>query len=124
VILTDNGGEFSNVFAIENSHSGEQETHLFFCDPCQSSQKPYVEKNHTLVRDIIPKETSFDDFTQDTVNLIFSHVNGVKRKGLRGKTSYEVFVAMYSELIAKILGVEFVPAELVIQSPKLLKKSK
>ena len=39
-----------------------------------------VEKNHTLFRDIVPKGKSFDKFTQDTVNLIFSHVNSVKRK--------------------------------------------
>lgn len=89
VILTDNGGEFSNVFAVENALLGEQETHLFFCDPYESSQKPYVEKNHTLVRDIIPQGVSFDSFTQDTVNLTFSHVNGVKRKGLNGKAPYE-----------------------------------
>jgi len=52
VILTDNGGEFSNIFIFENSLKGDRETRLFFCDPCQSSQKPYVEKNHTLLRDV------------------------------------------------------------------------
>lgn len=76
--LTDNGGEFANVSAIENNLAGECETHLFFCDPYKSCQKPKVEKNHTLFRDIVPKGNSFDHFTQDTVNLIFSHVNSVK----------------------------------------------
>lgn len=70
LILTDNGVEFSNVYAIENNENGEQETKLFFCDPFQSSQKPYVEKNHTVLRDYIPKGTSFDDYTQDTIDLI------------------------------------------------------
>ena len=32
-------------------------------------------KNHTLFRDIVKTGTSFDDFTQESVNLIFSHVN-------------------------------------------------
>ena len=32
-ILTDNGGEFSNVFAFENDLDGNRETRLFFCDP-------------------------------------------------------------------------------------------
>ena len=54
VILTDNGGEFFDVFTIENNKNGEQETHLFFCDPMRSCQKPHVEKNHTLFRDIAP----------------------------------------------------------------------
>lgn len=120
--LTDNGGEFSNVSAIENNVTGECETHLFFCDPYKSCQKPKVEKNHTLFRDIVPKESSFDHFTQDTVNLIFSHVNSVKRKSLGGKTPYEMFAFTYGADIANLLGITPVPADKVIQSPSLLKK--
>lgn len=120
--ITDNGGEFSNVFAIENNDVGERETHLFFCDPYKSYQKPKVEKNHTLFRDIIPKGNSFDHFTQDTVNLIFSHINSVKRKSLAGKTPYEVFAFTYGAEIAKLLGITFIPADKVNQSPSILKK--
>jgi IS30 family transposase len=50
VLLTDNGGEFANVAAIENNLDGEKELSLFFCDPYRSCQKPKVEKNHTLFR--------------------------------------------------------------------------
>ena len=122
LILTDNGGEFANVCAVENSISdGEKESALFFCDPFQSSQKPKVEKNHTLFRDIVPKGDSFDCFSQKTVNLIFSHINSVKRKSLNGKTPYEMFAFAYSERIAALLGINSIPASLVIQSPKLLK---
>lgn len=122
ILLTDNGGEFSNVFAIENDANGDRETRLFFCDPSQSSQKSKVEKNHTLFRDIVPKGTPFDDYSQDTVDLIFSHVNGIKRKILNGKSPYEMFVFTFGEVIAKVLGIEYVPADQVIQSPKLLHK--
>ena len=52
LILTDNGGEFSNVSAFTNDLTGMIETLLFFCDPYRSSQKPKVEKNHTLFRDV------------------------------------------------------------------------
>jgi len=120
--LTDNGGEFSNVYAIEDNADGECETHLFFCDPYKSCQKPRVEKNHTLFRDIVPKGKSFDNFTQDTVNLIFSHVNSVKRKSLGGKTPYEVFTFTYGADIASLLGITTIPADKVIQSPILLKR--
>jgi transposase, IS30 family len=120
--LTDNGGEFSNVLAIENNVIGERETHLFFCDPYKSYQKPRVEKNHTLFRDIVPKGSSFDHFTQDTVNLIFSHVNSVKRKSLGGKSPYEVFAFTYGAEIATLLGITPVSAGEVNQSPSLLKK--
>ena len=121
LILTDNGGEFANVAAIENALSGEQETKLFFCDPCKAYQKPKVEKNHTLFRDIVPKGKSFDDFTQGTVDTIFSHVNSVKRKAFYGKTPFEMFSFAYGENIAAILGIEPISAQNVIQSPKLLK---
>lgn len=119
--LTDNGGEFSNVLAIENNAAGERETCLFFCDPYKAYQKPKVEKNHTLFRDIVPKGSSFDHFTQDTVNLIFSHVNSVKRKSLGGKSPYEVFTFTYGAEIATLLGITPVSAGEVNQSPSLLK---
>ena len=122
-LLTDNGGEFANVSAFTNNLEGDAETKLFFCDPYQASQKPRVEKNHTMFRDIVPKGRTFDHFTQDTVDLIFSHVNSVKRKSLNGKTPFEMFSFTYSENIAALLGIKEIPANDVIQSPKLLKIS-
>lgn len=122
LILTDNGGEFANTAAFEYAQDGEKETDLFFCDPMQSCQKPRVEKNHTLFRDIVPKGESFDSFTQNTVNLIFSHVNSVKRKSLNGKTPFEMFRFTYGEEIAEALGITCIPANRVCQSPLLLKR--
>lgn len=109
LILTDNGGEFSNVYATENNLEDTPAAKLFFCDPYQSSQKPHVEKNHTLFRDIVPKGESFDNFTQETVNLIFSHVNSVKRKSLNGKTSFEMFSFTYGSDIAALPGISEIP---------------
>ena len=120
IILTDNGGEFSNVLALENSPDGTKETYVFFCDPCQSSQKPHVEKNHTLFRDICPKGSSFDGLTQPMVNLIFSHVNSVKRKSLNGKTPYAMFSFLFGKDIAGLLGIVSIDADKVIQSLKLI----
>lgn len=122
LLLTDNGGEFANVSAFIANMDGEIESALYFCDPFRSSQKPKVEKNHTLFRDIVPKGESFDHFTQETVNLIFSHVNNVKRKSLNGKSPYEMFAFTYGEKIASLLGISYVLPSKVIQSPKLLKK--
>lgn len=121
LILTDNGSEFANVTAFESTLDGERESALYFCDPYQSSQKPRVEKNHTLFRDIVPQGESFDAFTQYTVNMIFSHVNSVKRKSLNGKTPYEMFAFAYGAEIAALLGIQPIPADKVMQSPKLLK---
>lgn len=121
ILLADNGGEFANISAFTDDLEGNAETYMFFCDPFCSSQKPRVEKNHTLFRDIVPKGESFDHFTQETVNLIFSHVNSIKRKSLNGKTPYEMFSFMFGENIASLLGISEILAADVIQSPKLLK---
>ena len=120
-LLTDNGGEFSNVFAFENDLFGQRETSLFFCDPNSPFQKPHVENNHTLFRSIVPKGTSFDNFSQNTVDMIFSHVNAVKRKQFNGKSAYDMFSFTYSEKMAAILGISSIDPLLVCQSPKLLK---
>jgi IS30 family transposase len=122
LLLTDNGGEFSNVSAFTDDLKGVAETDLFFCDPYCSSQKPKVEKNHTMFRDIVPKGTSFDPFSQDMVNIIFSHVNGVKRKIFSGKSPYDIFSFTYGGIVTEILGITEIPADDVIQSPILLKR--
>jgi IS30 family transposase len=121
LLLTDNGGEFADISAFMADLNGEMETRLFFCDPMQSCQKPKVEKNHTLFRDIVPKGESFDHFTQDTVNLIVSHGNSVKRKILNGKTPYEMFSFMFGADTASVLGIEIRSPADVSQSPRLLK---
>ena len=118
VILTDNGGEFVRVDDIEMDIRGEIK--LFFCDPNRSDQKGRIEKNHTLIRDILPKGTSFDNLTQEDINLVCSHVNNVKRAALNGKSAYEIFAFTYGEEIPKLLGISKIPAEDVCQSSKLL----
>ena len=122
LLLTDNGGEFANISAFMADLNGELETELFFCDPMQSCQKPKVEKNHTLFRDIVPKGESFDSFSQADVNFIFSHVNGVKRKKFNGKSPYDLFEFIYGEKIASLFGISHVPPNDVLQSPKLLRQ--
>ena len=118
VILTDNGREFARVDDIEMDVRGECK--LFFCDPNRSDQKGRIEKNHTLIRDILPKGTSFDNLTQEDINLVCSHVNSVKRAALNGKSAYELFAFTYGAEIPKLLGISKIPAEDVCQSSTLL----
>ena len=122
VLLTDNGGEFSIVSSYENDADGNLESHMFFCEPCSPHEKAHIEKNHTLFRDIVPTGTSFNEFTQDTVNLIFSHVNSVKRKQFNGKSAYEMFAFSYSEELAKAFGISKIDPKEVVQDKSLLKK--
>lgn len=121
VILTDNGGEFARVDDIEMDVRGELK--LFFCDPNRSDQKARIEKNHTMIRDILPKGTSFDNLTQENINLVCSHINSVKRATLNGKSAYELFAFTYGEELPELLGITPIPAEEVCQSPIVLQNN-
>ena len=101
VLLCDNGGEFSDVFSFENDDKGNREIPLFFCDPMCSSQKAH-------------------DFSQETVNLIFSHVNSVSRSIYMGKTPYDMFSFFYNDRFPSLLGIDRIPPDRVVQSPALL----
>ena len=113
--------EFSCVSVFENNLCGDKKTSVFFCNPNAPYQKPHMKNNHAFFRSIVPGGSSFDDFTQDTVNLIFSHVNAMLRKRFNGKSAYEMFCFAYSEELAHALGISFVDPKKAIQSPLLLK---
>ena len=80
VILTDNGVEFKDPESLEYTDNGCQRTRIFYCDPQAPWQKPHVEKNHTLIRRILPKGTSFSKLTKEDVNLVTCHINSVIRE--------------------------------------------
>lgn len=122
VIKTDNGTEFSNPLAIEFSPEEERRTWIFYCDPGHSEQKGSCEKNHEEFRKIVPKSTSMNDFTQDDINLAFSHVNSYVRKKLNHKTPFDMFSFLYGDDLASKLGITRIPPDDVTLNPSLLKK--
>lgn len=122
LILTDNGSEFADIAAIEADINGEPETRLFFCEPYRSCEKPEIEKNHTLFRDIAPSGTSFEKFTQSAVDEIFSHINSVARPIYNGKSAYEMFSFIYGKRTADAFNIRYIGPTEVIQSKRLLKK--
>lgn len=61
LILTDRGTEFSNPDALEGENEKPIRTSIYYCDPMASWQKPHCEKNHTYIRMICPKGTSFEE---------------------------------------------------------------
>lgn len=123
VILTDNGSEFSNPKALEFDSEGLRRTHIFYCDPRASFQKPNVELNHEFIRKILPKGSSFDNLTQDAVNLIMSHINSYSRAKLNDRSPFDVFSFLYGEDILKKLGLRRIPSNEIILKPQLLKKA-
>ena len=122
VILTDNGSEFSNPKEIEFTEANGRRTHIFYCDAASPHQKGALEANHALIRRIIPKGTSLDEFTQDDISLMMNHINSYKRKKLNNRTPYETFSFYYGEETALKLGCSSVTAENIILKPRLLKK--
>ena len=123
IILTDNGSEFSNPSEIEiDKKSGEKRTQIFYCHPSSPYEKGACEVNHEFLRRVLPKGTSFDDLTQEDINLIMSHINSYKRKKLNNCSPYQLFSFVYGNKIAHQLGiVEINPNEINLSSD-LIKK--
>lgn len=87
--LTDNGKEFQLPDEMEY-YDENHKMNLFYCDPAKSYQKAEIENNHTFIRRILPKGTSFDNLTQEDVNLVMDHINSTPREELNGHTPYEL----------------------------------
>ena len=104
-----------------NMQTGEIRGNIFYCDPQTPSQKPNVENNHNLVRDILPNKMSLKNLTQKDINLMFSHINSVPRKSLNGKTPYEAFEFLYGAEILKKLHIQKIEKDMVTLQPYLLK---
>ena len=121
VILGDNGSEFSNPTAIELTPCGVRRSRLFYCDPSAPYQKGAIENNHALIRRIIPKGTSLDEFTQEDITLVMNHVNSYIRKNLGDNTPHEVFAAFYGDDFLKKMGADLISPDDVIMHPSLLK---
>jgi IS30 family transposase len=121
VILTDNGGEFSNPVAIEFDEGNNRRTTLFYCHPSSPFEKGALENNHEFIRRILPKGTSFDDLTQEKdIQLMLDHINSYKRKKLNDKSPREVFAFLHGEEILGRLGAGFIPPGDIVLKPELL----
>ncbi|NLZ72828.1 MAG: IS30 family transposase [Bacteroidales bacterium] len=123
VIVTDNGSEFSNPKAIEQPDilSGRK-TRVYYCDAGKPYQKGAIEVNHELIRRILPKGASFDQLTQEDIDLMMNHINSYKRKKLNNRSPYETFSFYHGEEVLEKLGCEPVPAGDILLKPSLLKK--
>lgn len=103
ILLGDNGPEFSNPKAIEFDRQGNRRTHLFYCDAAAPYQKGSAERNHELIRYVVPKGHSFDQYTQEDIDMMMNHINSYSRKSLGGKCPYEMFSFLYGQDILDLL---------------------
>lgn len=122
VVLTDNGPEFYDPISIEaNFETGEQSSHVFYCDPQASWQKPHIEKNHEYIRYVLPKGSTFAGIDYDKCCLLASHINSVPRDSLNGKTPYELASLYLGEEILEKFDIKRIEADDVCLKPSLLK---
>ena len=122
VILTDRGSEFTNPLAIEFNNGNGRRTHIFYCDPQRSDQKGGCEVTHEMIRRVLPKKTSFDNLTQDDINLMMSHINSYNRKKLNNQSAHQLFSFINGGDILDKLGIKSIPANEINLTPLLLKK--
>lgn len=99
---------------------------VYYCDPYCSWEKPHIENQHTLLRRILPKGTSFDSFddlTQEDINLVCSHMNSYSRESLNGATPFGMAPPDFSgDSLIDALGLMRIKPDDVNLTPGLLLK--
>ena len=124
IILTDNGVEFSKPNVIEFNGYHVYKTKLFYCDPGASAQKGKIENNHEYIRRYIPKKTSFDNYTQDEINLMLNHINSVKRDSLQGNNPYTLMKEFLPQEIIDLFDIEEIDQKDIILKDTLFNNKK
>lgn len=122
LILTDRGSEFSDPVSIECDKNGNARTKVFYCDPQRSDQKGGCEVTHEMIRRVLPKGTSFDNLTQEDIDLMMSHINSYTRKKLGNQSAYRLFSSFYGKDLLTKLGIHEIPAKDINLTPRLLQK--
>lgn len=118
VLLCDNGIEFDSMLELDDSES----CHVFFCHPNSSYEKGHCERNHVLFRYIRYKGHNFDSFSQDTVNMLFSHINSYPRKSIAENTPYSLVLNDLGIEFLNTIGIYYVNPDEINLTPSLLKK--
>lgn len=120
VIITDQGSEFSDPQKIEaDMETGEIQCRVFYCDPMNTNQKSNCERNHELIRYIIPKKHGKDEYTEEEIRKMMNHINSYPRKKWNGQAPIDLFVKIYGQETANLLGLEKIPSNSITLTPAL-----
>ena len=93
---------------------------MYYCDPMQSAQKAFCERNHAELRRIVPKGTPLGGFTRADVALVASHLNSYKRPETGWAAPLELGMARFPAALFEGLGMELVAPDEVTMSPALV----
>ena len=89
-------------------------------DPFKSNQKSQIERNHELVREILPKGVSFDAPGQEQTDLALSHVNAYIRQSQSDRTPLDVFEFIRGPGISAKLHIAKIDPRKVCLKPRLI----
>lgn len=122
VILTDRGGEFSNPERLKAGVENVIRISIYYCDPMASWQKPGIEKNHEYIRYTLPKGSSFDNLTQQDINLMMNHIKSTARASLNDRTPFKLASLLLDPVVVGAFGIWLIPLDDIILKPSLLNK--
>lgn len=116
-VLTDNGTEFASIHLLEKEFPWAA---VYFADPYKSCDKAHCERNHEFIRYFIRKGESLDDFAQEQMDLMFSHINSYPRKTLKEKSPLDVFEETFGSQATTKLGLRKISLKDIVLRPELL----
>ncbi len=95
-ITSDNGKEF----AYHKQVSAALDTNFYFANPYHSWERGLNEHTNGLIRQYLPKKSTFLNVSKDEIIMIQDRLNHRPRKVLSYKTPYEVFFSEMSRKLA------------------------
>lgn len=93
-ITVDNGTEFSNCAAMEQSsiYKNRQRTKVYYCHPYSSYERGSNENQNSFIRRFLPKGTEFEPITQKRIDEISNYINTYPRELLQFNNSESLFL--------------------------------
>lgn len=85
-ITFDNGSEFADCNSLET-----EKMKVYFAHPYSAYERGINENYNRIIRRFIPKGTSFDNLTQETLNRINNWIDSYPRKRHKYKSAEDMF---------------------------------
>ncbi|MCQ2087262.1 MAG: IS30 family transposase [Bacilli bacterium] len=107
-ILTDRDSKFNSFKEIETDNDGIVRTHVFFCNPSVSNEKPSVENFNQQIRSIFKKGVKLNDITFEQCNVISSHLNSRFLNSIDGKRPCDLFIEYFGIEVFRKLNLKVI----------------
>jgi IS30 family transposase len=91
-ITVDNGSEFAAAYDMEFDRYGNRRTHVYYCHPYTSCERPQNECYNKMVRRKFPKGVSLEKCTSKETRKAMHWQNNYERKCLGGETPAQRFL--------------------------------